>query len=88
MLDHLDSGERRVTPTVDGIILIEVVRVYETARGFDVPGSYDGLIIDLFRFGDLTAYLSGKAEVWPGPGRVALLAVAGMRSVAGRCLPG
>ena len=59
VLDHLDSGERRVTPTVDGIILIEVVRVYETARGFDVPGSYEGLIIDHFRFGDLTAYLSG-----------------------------
>jgi len=73
VLDDLDSGEQRVTPTVDGITLIELVRDYETAVSFDVPGGYDRLIIDRFRFGDLGAYLSGKTDVWPGPGKVALL---------------
>jgi hypothetical protein len=73
VLDRIDSAARRVTPTVDGISLIDLVRVYESARGFDVPGGYDGLIIDHFRFGDLRTYLSGRSDVWPGSGRAALL---------------
>ncbi len=47
-LDCLDGGARRVTPVVDGVSLIELIRVYETMHNFDVPGGYDGLIIDHF----------------------------------------
>lgn len=73
VLDHLEGGARRVTSTIDGRSLIELVRLFEAASGFDVPGGYDGLIIDHFRFGDLDDYLAGRTEVWPGRGRVALL---------------
>jgi hypothetical protein len=73
VLDRPAGDERRVTPAVDGTSLVDVVRVYETARGFDVPGGYGGLVIDRFRFGDLATYFAGRSGVWPGDGRVALL---------------
>ena len=73
-LDHLDNGARRVTPVVGGVSLIDLVLTYETSKGLEPAGGYDGLILDHFNFGDPALYLSGnKAGVWPGPGRVALL---------------
>jgi len=72
-LDRTVGGARRVTPVVDGRDLVALVGAFETSQGFDVPGGYDGLIIDHFRFGDLSTYLSGLSDCWGGHGRVALL---------------
>jgi hypothetical protein len=49
-------------PFVDDVSLVALVAGYEHAAGFDVPGTYAGLVLDHFRHGDLTAYLTGEPE--------------------------
>ncbi|WP_189334929.1 hypothetical protein [Actinoplanes ianthinogenes] len=41
---------------------MDLVAGYERAAGFDVPGQYAGLVVDFFRYGDLTDYLLGRPE--------------------------
>ncbi|MFC7531789.1 hypothetical protein [Actinoplanes sp. GCM10030250] len=53
---------RELHPFVDNVSLVELVAGYEHAAGFDVPGTYAGLVLDHFNFGNLTAYLIGEAE--------------------------
>ncbi|MCW2144651.1 hypothetical protein [Actinoplanes cyaneus] len=53
---------RELHPFVDNVSLVELVAGYEHAAGFDVPGTYAGLVLDHFNFGDLTAYLIGEGE--------------------------
>lgn len=66
---------RELVPYVDNVSLVDLVRGYELAAGFDVPGAYAGLVLDHFRFGDLIAYLIGEPDsaYWAGRGVVALL---------------
>jgi hypothetical protein len=65
---------RELVPYVDNVRLVDLVRGYELAAGFDVPGAYAGIVLDHFRFGDLTAYLTGEPEsAYRTRGVVALL---------------
>ncbi|WP_308285868.1 hypothetical protein [Actinoplanes hulinensis] len=59
-----DSADprRELLPFVDDVSLVELVAGYERASGFDVPGTYAGLVLDHFNVGDLTAYLMGEPE--------------------------
>lgn len=69
------SEETELLPYVDGVSLVELVRGYEAAAGYDVPGSYAGLVLEHFHYGDLTAYLRGEPETsyWRSKGMIALL---------------
>ncbi len=71
------GAARRVIPAVDGRDMVDLVRTFESSQGFDVPGDYDGLIIDHFTFADLSSYLTGLSDGWPGNGKVALLGCSG-----------
>jgi hypothetical protein len=53
---------RELLPFVDDVSLVELVSGYEHAAGFDVPGTYAGVVLDHFKFGDLTAYLTGRPD--------------------------
>lgn len=53
---------RELLPFVDNVSLVELVSGYEHAAGFDVPGAYAGLVLNHFKFGDLTAYLTGRPD--------------------------
>jgi hypothetical protein len=72
-VDRTVGGARRVIPAVDGRDLVDLVRTFESSQGFDVPGDYDRPIIDHFVFADLSSYLTGPSDGWPGDGKVALL---------------
>jgi hypothetical protein len=60
---------------VDNVSLVKLVSGFERAAGYDVPGEYAGLVLDHFKFGDLTAYLCGTSEsaYWAKRGVIALL---------------
>ena len=68
------EGRRAVqlTPVVDGRSLVDLVTAYEAAAKLDVVGGYDGLVLDQFRFGDLSSYLLGRGS-WPGGAVVTLI---------------
>ncbi|GAA5184369.1 hypothetical protein GCM10023322_25710 [Rugosimonospora acidiphila] len=53
---------RELLPYVDDVSLVKLVSGFELASGYDVPGEYAGLVLDHFKFGDLTAYLAGEPE--------------------------
>jgi hypothetical protein len=66
---------RELLPFVDNVSLVDLVSGYEHAAGFDVPGAYAGVVLDHFKFGDLTAYLTGQPDsaYWANRGVIALL---------------
>lgn len=65
---------RELLPYVDNVSLVKLVSGFEHAAGYDVPGQYAGLVLDHFKFGDLTAYLAGEpGSYWSGEGVIALL---------------
>lgn len=72
--DHHDP-ERELLPHVDDVSLVDLISGYEYAAGFDVPGTYAGLVLDRFNFGDLTTYLLGQPDstYWTKGGAIALL---------------
>jgi hypothetical protein len=51
---------RELLPYVDNVSLVDLISGYERAAGYDVPGTYAGIVLDHFTFGDLTAYLAGE----------------------------
>ncbi|RKN31829.1 hypothetical protein [Micromonospora musae] len=54
--------------------LVDLVSGFEHAAGHDVPGTYAGIILDHFNFGDLGAYLTGRPDsAYSGKGLIALL---------------
>lgn len=56
-----------VTPYVDGTSLVELVEVYERAKGYlDPAGGYGGLVPAYFKYGPLNEYFAGKSksEYW------------------------
>lgn len=67
--------ERELLPCIDGVSLVDMVSGYEHAAGHDVPGQYAGLVLDRFKFGDLTGYLCGRPDsaYWQQVGAIALL---------------
>lgn len=72
--DHREPA-RELLPYVDDVSLVDMVRGYELAAGYDVPGSYAGIVLDHFTFGDLTAYFAGEPDsaYWADRGVIALL---------------
>ena len=72
-----DAAEpaRELLAFVDNVSLVDLVSGYERAAGFDVPGTYAGLVLDHFRFGDLASYLIGRPDssYWANRGVIALL---------------
>jgi hypothetical protein len=66
---------RELLAFVDKVSLVDLVSGYEHSAGFDVPGTYAGLVLDHFNFGDLTAYLYGQPDsvYWANRGVIALL---------------
>ena len=60
--DDGSEPARELLAFVDDVSLVDLVAGYEHAAGFDVPGAYAGLVLDHFRFGDLTGYLLGQPE--------------------------
>jgi hypothetical protein len=72
--DSFDRA-RELLPFVDNVSLVDLVSGYEHAAGFDVPGAYAGVVLDHFKFGDLTAYLFGQPDsvYWASRGAIALL---------------
>jgi hypothetical protein len=66
---------RELLPYVDNVSLVDLVSGYEHASDFRVPGKYAGLVIDHFKFGDLTAYLMGEpqSDYWANRDVIALL---------------
>ena len=59
-LEGQAPGVRTVIPWIDGRPLLDIVRDFETAMGFDVPGEYDGIVPAFFRFGPLEEHYLGK----------------------------
>jgi hypothetical protein len=53
---------RELLPYVDDVSMVDLVRGYELAAGYEVPGAYAGIVLDHFNFGDLTSYLTGAPE--------------------------
>jgi hypothetical protein len=67
-------GAAALTPHVDGSSLVDLVSIYESARGYVPAGGYAGLVLASFGFGDLTAYFKGVAQrQWPRPAHAWLL---------------
>lgn len=62
----------RLTPVVDGVSLVDLVRAFEATAGFDVAGGYDGLVLDQVRLGDLDQHLVGRGPLGE-PGAASLL---------------
>ncbi|WP_239313920.1 hypothetical protein [Plantactinospora mayteni] len=72
---HGPTPAREVLPYIDNVSLVDLVRGYELAAGYDVPGAYAGIVLDHFNFGDLTSYLTGAPDsaYWANRGVIALL---------------
>ncbi|HEX5596933.1 MAG TPA: hypothetical protein VFX61_13090 [Micromonosporaceae bacterium] len=66
---------RELLPYVDKVSLVDLVSGFEYAAGHDVPGTYAGVVLDHFNFGDLTTYLTGRPDstYWSEKGVIALL---------------
>ena len=60
---------RELLPYVDNVSLVDLISGYERAAGYDVPGTYAGIVLDHFNFGDLTAYLAGEPHGFAQPFR-------------------
>jgi hypothetical protein len=56
------QGALAITPTVNGISLIEMVSAFEREQGFDPAGGYGGLIPRWFNYGCLANYFLGNFE--------------------------
>jgi hypothetical protein len=61
-----------LVPVVDSSSLVELVTTFEADSGYEPAGGYAGLVLEHYRFGDLTRYLAGEQSPWPGA-RVPLL---------------
>jgi hypothetical protein len=72
---HNPAPARELVPYVDNISMVDLVRGYELAAGYDVPGTYAGIVLDHVDVGDLTSYLAGEPQsaYWAKPGVIALL---------------
>src|SRR5262249_52407636 len=66
---------RELLPYVDNVSLVDLISGYEHAAGYDVPGTYAGIVLDHFNFGDLNTYLTGEphSSYWAKRGVIALL---------------
>ncbi|MFL6055443.1 MAG: hypothetical protein ACJ72W_21455 [Actinoallomurus sp.] len=66
---------RELLPYIDNVSLVDLVSGFEHAAGYDVPGTYAGIVLDYFNFGDLTAYLTGQPDsaYWAKSGVIGLL---------------
>jgi hypothetical protein len=53
---------RELLPYIDNVSLVDLVSGFEHAARYDVPGSYAGIVLDHFDYGDLTAYLTGQPD--------------------------
>jgi hypothetical protein len=53
---------RELLPYIDKVSLVDLVSGFEHAARYDVPGSYAGIVLDHFDYGDLTAYLTGQPD--------------------------
>jgi hypothetical protein len=56
------QGQLAITPSVNGISLIEMVSAFEREEGFDPIGGYGGLIPRWFKYGRLDNYFLGDFE--------------------------
>jgi len=59
-LGPLGASATKLTPTLNGVSLCDLLTEFEAAEVFDVVGGYDGLVLDYFSFGDLGEYLLGQ----------------------------
>lgn len=50
-----------IVPVIDGTSLVDLVKGYETARGWSPAGGYAGLLPDILDCRDLTEYFAGKS---------------------------
>lgn len=70
-VDPFESSSRMLVPVVDDVPLTDRVEAFAAQQGFDVAGGYAGLVVDRYRFGDLTDHLVGRSA--RRRGRTALL---------------
>jgi hypothetical protein len=67
VIGTIASGAISLTPSVDGVSLIELVRRFETTAGFEPAGGYGGLIPDYFKYPPFDEYFLGKSWTPDGP---------------------
>lgn len=73
-VDVHDSAPIGIVPMIDGSSLVDLVSRYETSRGWEPAGGYDGLVPRFHDYGNLTAYYLGANHApGLGPSRIQVL---------------
>lgn len=54
------DDETQLEPVVDGTPLRDLVGTFEREHGYEPAGSYAGLVAELFSYGDLGKYMTGR----------------------------
>ena len=56
------ESHRILTPVINGVPLTKLVAEFESTRGFEPAGAYDGILPDHFNYGPLESYFRGETD--------------------------
>lgn len=83
-IERPQIGSSSLVPVIDGSALTELVGTFERESGYCPAGGYAGIFPELFPFGDLAAYLTGR-DTTPAPTIFATISVGTSAWPSRRC---